>query len=190
MAGEPYASTGVERTAGFRRAYADAGRPVPDDRVLHSRFDVEGGHLAAAALLDLRPRPTAIFAVNDTAAIGVMGALRERGLRPGEDVAVVGYNDIPIAADLPVPLTSVHAPMFEMGSEALDPAARPGAGAAGASRGACGPSFDRPRRRSATTPRHAPTAPEHDPDTFLVPARISSAHRGARQSPHHTREPP
>ena len=49
-----------------------------------------------------------------------MGALRERGLRPGKDVAVVGYNDIPIAADLPVPLTSVHLPlMFEMGSEAL-----------------------------------------------------------------------
>jgi LacI family transcriptional regulator len=119
VAGEPYASTGVERTAGFRRAYADAGRPVPDERVLHSRFDVEGGHSAAAALLDLRPRPTAIFAVNDTAAVGVMGALRERGLRPGTDVAVVGYNDIPLAADLPVPLTSVHSPMFEMGSAAL-----------------------------------------------------------------------
>ena len=119
VAGEPYASTGVERTAGFRRTYADAGRPVPDDQVRHSRFDVEGGHSAAAALLDLRPHPTAVFAVNDTAAIGVMGALRERGLRPGKDVAVVGYNDIPIAADLPVPLTSVHSPMFEMGSEAL-----------------------------------------------------------------------
>jgi LacI family transcriptional regulator len=119
VAGEPYASTGVERTAGFRRAYADAGLPVPDDHVLPSRFDVTGGYAAATQLLDLRARPTAIFAVNDSAAIGVMGALRERGLQPGRDVAVVGYNDIPVAAHLPVPLTTVHSPMFEMGSAAM-----------------------------------------------------------------------
>lgn len=119
VAGETYASTGVERTAGFCRAYADAGLPVPEGYVLPSRFDVAGGYAAATELLGLPARPTAIFAVNDSAAIGVMGALRERGLQPGRDVAVVGYNDIPVAAHLPVPLTTVHSPMFEMGSAAM-----------------------------------------------------------------------
>lgn len=118
-AGEPYASTGVERTTGFVRRYAEAGFPLTPDHVLTSRFDTAGGHAAGAALLSLTPRPTAIFAVNDTAAIGVIGALRERGLRPGSDVAVVGYNDIPVAADMPVPLTTVHSPMFEMGELAM-----------------------------------------------------------------------
>ncbi|MET7762830.1 LacI family DNA-binding transcriptional regulator [Streptomyces sp. NPDC005393] len=120
VAGEPYASTGVERTTGFVRRYAEAGLPVQQDYILTSRFDTAGGHVAGAALLNLDPGPTAIFAVNDTAAIGVIGALREHGLRPGADVAVVGYNDIPVAADMPVPLTTIHAPMFEMGCAAMD----------------------------------------------------------------------
>jgi LacI family transcriptional regulator len=120
VAGEPYASTGVERTAGFVRRYAKAGLPLPPEYILTSRFDTAGGHAAGASLLKLNPRPTAIFAVNDTAAIGVIGVLREFGLRPGADVAVVGYNDIPVAADMPVPLTTVHSPMFDMGRQAMD----------------------------------------------------------------------
>jgi LacI family transcriptional regulator, galactose operon repressor len=120
VAGEPYASTGAERTAGFVRRYAKAGLPLDPEYILDSRFDNAGGHAAGAELLALRPRPTAIFAVNDTAAIGVIGALREHGLRPGEDVAVVGYNDIPVVAEIPVPLTTIHSPMFEMGRQAMD----------------------------------------------------------------------
>jgi LacI family transcriptional regulator len=119
VAGERYASTGVERTAGFVRRYAEAGLPLDPDCILPSRFDTTGGHAAGAALLKLDPRPTAIFAVNDTAAIGVFGALRAQGLRPGTDVAVVGYNDIPVAADMPVPLTTIRSPMFTMGSQAM-----------------------------------------------------------------------
>jgi LacI family transcriptional regulator len=117
-AGEPYASTGIERTAGFLAAYREAGTVVDDRYVVASRFDVAGGRAAAERLLALHPRPTAIFAVNDFAAIGVMGAVRDAGLRVGEDVAVVGYNDVPLAAELPVPLTSVHASMFDMGRQA------------------------------------------------------------------------
>jgi LacI family transcriptional regulator len=115
IAGRPYASTGIERTLGFREVYAEAGVPVPDERVLHSPFDAEGGRRAAEALLALDPRPSAIYAVNDFAAIGAMGAIREAGLRVGADVSVVGYNDVSIAADLPVSLTTVRSPMREMG---------------------------------------------------------------------------
>lgn len=119
VAGQPYATTGVERTEGFARCYREAGLDIPPDLIVDSTFDTAGGHAVGAVLLDRDPAPTAIFAVNDFAAIGVMGALRERGLRAGEDVAVVGYNDIPVAEDLPVPLTTVRASMFEMGSDAM-----------------------------------------------------------------------
>ncbi|MCP9981389.1 LacI family DNA-binding transcriptional regulator [Actinomadura madurae] len=75
-----------------------------------------GGRDAAEALLRLEPRPTAIFAVNDFSAIGALGVLRDHGLRPGKDVAVAGYNDTPLAAELPIPLTSVRSPMRQMGA--------------------------------------------------------------------------
>lgn len=120
VAGEEYASTGVDRTAGFCAAMAEAGTPVSLRLVLPSRFDTNGGREATTELLKRQPDLTAIFAVNDTAAIGAMGALREAGRRPGRDVAVVGYNDIPLAAQLPVPMTSVASPMFEMGRRAAD----------------------------------------------------------------------
>ncbi|RCV50103.1 LacI family DNA-binding transcriptional regulator [Marinitenerispora sediminis] len=118
IAGEPYASTGIERTRGFVTALADAGLPVPDANVLRSGFDVRGGREAAEELLARTPRPTALFAVNDFAAIGAMGAIRDAGLRVGDDVAVVGFNDVPLAAELPVALTTVRSPMREMGRQA------------------------------------------------------------------------
>ncbi|MGW4824943.1 LacI family DNA-binding transcriptional regulator [Streptomyces sp. NPDC004227] len=118
VAGEPYASTGAERTQGFLDACAEAGLPVPESHVVRSRFDVPGGRAAAERLLTLRPRPTAVFAVNDFAAIGVMAAVRDAGLTVGRDVAIVGYNDVPLAAALPVSLTSVSSPMYRMGEVA------------------------------------------------------------------------
>ncbi|MFB6962357.1 substrate-binding domain-containing protein [Streptomyces sp. NPDC056309] len=72
----------------------------------------------AERLLALRPRPTAVFAVNDFAAIGVMAAVRDAGLTVGRDVAIVGYNDVPLAAALPASLTSVSSPMYRMGEVA------------------------------------------------------------------------
>lgn len=119
IAGAPYASTGVDRTAGFVDRYAEAGLPLPSSRVVHSSFDAAGGRSAARALLDAPRRPTAVFAVNDFAAFGALGALRDAGLSPGEDVAVVGFNDVPVAADLPVPLTTVRSPMHDMGRRAM-----------------------------------------------------------------------
>ncbi|GLY77324.1 LacI family DNA-binding transcriptional regulator [Actinoallomurus iriomotensis] len=120
IAGEPFASTGIDRTTGFLDRYREAGVDVPASRVVHSHFDAAGGRAAADRLLRSRARPTAIFAVNDFAAIGALGALRDQGLRPGHDVAIAGYNDTPLAAELPIPLTSVRSPMHEMGARALE----------------------------------------------------------------------
>jgi LacI family transcriptional regulator len=120
VAGEPYASTGIDRTAGFVAAYADAGIEIPAPRIVPSGFDAPGGRAAAEQLLVCGPPPSAIFAVNDFAAIGVLGALRDRGLRAGTDISVAGFNDTPLAAELPVPLTTVRSPMREVGRRGVD----------------------------------------------------------------------
>jgi LacI family transcriptional regulator len=120
VAGEPYASTGIDRSAGFVAACADAGVEIPARRIVPSGFDAPGGRAAAEQLLAGGPPPSAIFAVNDFAAIGVLGALRDRGLRVGTDIAVAGFNDTPLAAELPVPLTTVRSPMQELGRRGVD----------------------------------------------------------------------
>ncbi|MEV5708600.1 LacI family DNA-binding transcriptional regulator [Actinoallomurus sp. NPDC052274] len=120
IAGSPFASTGADRTAGFIDHYRDHGIRVPEARVLCSPFDTAGGRAAADELLRSPDRPTAIFAVNDFAAIGALGAARDHGLRVGTDVAIMGYNDTPLAAELPIPLTSVAVPMHEIGRRALE----------------------------------------------------------------------
>lgn len=120
IAGEPYASTGIDRTRGFVDALSEADIPLPNTRILHSGFDAVAGHHAATKLLSSDPRPTAIFAVNDFAAIGAMGAIRDAGLILGNDVALVGYNDVYLARELPIPLTSVRSPHEKMGVRAVE----------------------------------------------------------------------
>jgi LacI family transcriptional regulator len=120
IAGEPYASTGIDRTAGFVDTYAAAGLEIPAERILNTPFDARGGRIGAERLLAQDPIPSAIFAVNDFAAIGAIGAARDHGLQVGTDIAIIGFNDTPLAAELPVPLTTVRSPMHEMGYRGLN----------------------------------------------------------------------
>jgi LacI family transcriptional regulator len=120
VAGPRHASTAVERVAGFRLAHEQRDLAVDEALVVHTDFEVEGGVVGAHTLLSLAEPPTAIFAVNDTAAIGVMGAARQRGLRVPEDLSIIGYNDISVVAQLPTPLTTVHSPTATMGAVAVE----------------------------------------------------------------------
>ncbi|KOQ18257.1 LacI family transcriptional regulator, partial [Achromobacter xylosoxidans] len=93
---------------------------VPAAWRIESPFDTDAGRHVGARLLAGPDRPTAIFAVNDFLAVGVMGAAREHGLEAGRDVAVVGYNDTPLAGALPIGLTTIHSPMHQMGRLGLE----------------------------------------------------------------------
>lgn len=120
IAGEPYASTAIDRTAGFVDRWHALGGKIPQEAVVWSRFDTAGGREAAETILTGRsPHPTALFAVNDFAAIGAMGALRSHGLTAGRDMAVVGFNDTSLASELPIPLSSVRSPMLDIGRTAV-----------------------------------------------------------------------
>src|SRR2546430_499766 len=91
-------------------------RQRPHLQSLHARQ--EGGARAAKQLLSLDDRPTAIFAVTDMTAVGAFGAARRMGLRIPQDVAIVGYNDIPLASRMVPALTTVHVPIHDFGSAA------------------------------------------------------------------------
>ncbi|MDZ4089824.1 MAG: LacI family DNA-binding transcriptional regulator, partial [Arthrobacter sp.] len=94
IAGDLLASTGRERSQGFRRAFEAAGYPVEDPYVVSTGFGTAAGRVAGEQLLALPEPPTAIFAVDDLTALGAMGAIRAAGKRLREDVALIGYNDL------------------------------------------------------------------------------------------------
>src|SRR6202022_957218 len=118
LAGKPTVSTGVMRRRGYLSALSDAGLTPDPHLVIESGYTEEGGARAAERLLALEDRPTALFAVTDMTAVGAFGAARRMGLRIPEDVAIVGYNDIPLATRMAPPLTTVHVPIHEFGSVA------------------------------------------------------------------------
>ncbi|MDO4025461.1 LacI family DNA-binding transcriptional regulator [Clavibacter michiganensis] len=120
LAGMSFASTAVDRTRGFLEAYAEAGMPVPPERVIERGFDAAAGREATEEVLRAGHAPDALFATNDFAAIGAMGALHDAGLSVPDDVALVGYNDTPLAASGSIGLTSVRSPVHEMGRIALE----------------------------------------------------------------------
>ena len=96
--GPDYASTSRDREAGYRDALAEAGVPVDETLLAGDSFSMQGGEIAGRTLLDRTDRPTAIFAVNDNNAIGVMAAAHALGLNVPDDLSLVGYNDIPSSA--------------------------------------------------------------------------------------------
>lgn len=119
IGGPRYASTAVDRVSGFVGAIRATGLDLPDERVVDSGFDIASGREAMQAILQNDPDIDAVFAVDDYAAIGASSVARAHGRVIGEDLAVVGYNDTPVAAELEVALSSVAHPTFELGRAAL-----------------------------------------------------------------------
>lgn len=113
------ADTGASqlRLAGFRRAMAEQGLGVPQDRVLHCDFSSPGGHDAAGRLLD-GTRPTAIFAGNDMIGFGVLRAAAERNISVPGELSVIGFDDIELSRYVYPPLTTVGQSIRELGESA------------------------------------------------------------------------
>jgi LacI family transcriptional regulator len=115
-------STHHARLAGFRRAHEKRGLDVDERLVQPGAFSRRFGYERTAQLLaDSRSTGgfTAVFAANDNVAVGALQALREAGLRVPQDMSVVGYDDIPLAAEVTPALTTVHLPLEQMGREAV-----------------------------------------------------------------------
>ena len=108
------------RLRGYREALRDAGAESNSEWVFEGDFQKSAGLAAVERLLAVTPRPDALFASNDSMAIAAMSALREAGLRVPEDVAVTGFDDIPVARHLHPQLTTVRQPIQKLGATAFD----------------------------------------------------------------------
>ena len=109
------------RLAGHRQALHAAGVAEDPKLVEHAAdWGLESGQSAAAALLRRAAEFTAVFAHSDLIALGAIRELRDAGLRVPDDVSVVGYDDLPVAAYVEPALTTVHQPMGEVGARAAE----------------------------------------------------------------------
>ncbi len=103
------------RLKGYKDALHSAGQPFDKTLVTRGDFMQPGGFAGGKKLLSLPQIPTAIFAASDLMAFGVLEAVREQGLRVPEDIAVVGFDDIPMASQVYPPLSTVRQPLYGMG---------------------------------------------------------------------------
>jgi LacI family transcriptional regulator len=116
LAGEPDLVTAAERTAGFVDELESRGASAA---TVHGGFSRDGGYAAMISIIDGQNLPECVFAVTDVMAVGAMSALRDRGVEPGADVAVAGFDDIQTLKDVIPSLTTVALPLAEIGAGAL-----------------------------------------------------------------------
>jgi DNA-binding LacI/PurR family transcriptional regulator len=117
IAGPQDMIAGRDRLEGYRQALAAAGRELDETLVEFGDFSETSGASAMTALLERRPDIDAVFAASDLMALGALRVLREAGRKVPEDVALVGFDDGPLAAVANPPLTTVHQPMEQLGRE-------------------------------------------------------------------------
>lgn len=118
VAGPDLDAAAQERELGYLDAMADHDLDRGPALIAGGDFSFESGHAAGKLLLEVSPRPTAIFAASDAMAAGVLHAAREQGLTVPADVSIVGFGDTPLAEQLWPPLTTVRLPAGEMAAAA------------------------------------------------------------------------
>ncbi len=108
------------RLDGYRKALEESNHTFDKDLCIEDHFDFESGERCARKFFSSKNPPTAIFAVSDNIALGVMSAAKDLDLLPGTDFSLVGYNDTPIATRIPISLSSVNIPLDYISYKAID----------------------------------------------------------------------
>jgi len=109
---------GQDRLNGYRQALQARGIPVEEELIAEGDFTESGGMAAMQRLLPASP--SAVFVASDTMAIGALKALRQAGRPVPQDIALVSFDDIPIASAIDPPLTTVRQPIERLGSMAIE----------------------------------------------------------------------
>lgn len=118
--GRPDVSTSRERRRGYLDALAARGVPVRKELMRAGDFKQESGRVLTSELLALRTPPTAIFVLNNLMTVGALAAVHQQAVRVPQDLAVVGFDDLPWAEALDPPLTAVRQPAYEVGRQAME----------------------------------------------------------------------
>jgi alanine racemase len=113
----PTESISLRRLTGYRQGLEVGGVKLRDERIVAGPATYEGGVVSFRRIWEDGLRPTAILAMSDVMAIGVMWAARDVGLRVPEDLSIVGFDDLDVAQHANPPLTTVHQPIRQKGEE-------------------------------------------------------------------------
>jgi LacI family transcriptional regulator len=120
IAGSNEMSTGHTRSRGYMDTIQRHQLPADPDLIVRGSFREAGGYQAMQRLLDLSQPPTAVFAVNDLAAVGAMRAIEEASLQVPRDISIVGFNDLSAVIGTTRHLTTVRLPLHDMGRAAAE----------------------------------------------------------------------
>ncbi|WP_055105747.1 LacI family DNA-binding transcriptional regulator [Paenibacillus ihumii] len=120
--GGGHSFAGVQRVQGFIEAMQRRGLSVKPEFIVQGsyNFTVENGYKAMEQLLELKDRPTAVFAAGDNLAVGAMIAMREHGISVPEDISIIGFDDIEMAKYLTPALTTIRQNTYGLGSRAAN----------------------------------------------------------------------
>ncbi|MGW8350817.1 LacI family DNA-binding transcriptional regulator, partial [Bacillus velezensis] len=120
IAGPGIVRSARSRVEGWRDAMLENGVPVDEDRIVYAPFGREAGYRETIRLLERDGAPDAIFCGSDTQALGVLEALKDRGVRCPEDIAVVSFDGIPAAGYVTPGLTTMAPPIAEIGRTGVE----------------------------------------------------------------------
>lgn len=120
ITGPPGNYDASERLRGYRRALEAAGLSGSKDLECPGDFREQSGYEALTRIRSMTARPTAVFAANDSMAIGLLYACRQAGVSVPDQLAIAGFDDIPIARFMTPPLTSVRVPIADLGTCATE----------------------------------------------------------------------
>jgi LacI family transcriptional regulator len=109
-----------DRLSGYKKALKRAGIAISEDMVVLDKFQEQSGYKIIRELLENRNIPDGVFAENDLIAMGVVQGVQDSGYRVPEDVAVIGFDDIPIASHPDIQLSTIHQPKFRIGTYAAE----------------------------------------------------------------------
>jgi LacI family transcriptional regulator len=119
LAGRPDLESAHLREGGYRHALEQAGIPVDAGLVRVGGYQTDTAREGARQLLEQEPRPTAIFAANDTSALATIEVARSFGLAVPDDLSVIGFDNVPESALSDPPLTTIEQPIQQMGHDAV-----------------------------------------------------------------------
>jgi LacI family transcriptional regulator/LacI family repressor for deo operon, udp, cdd, tsx, nupC, and nupG len=119
IAGTQSLTPGRERLRGCYDAFEEKGLSIDPSRVKVGNFRLESGYELTNELMSMAEPPDAMFVANNLMSLGALRLLHERGIRIPEEVALVGFDDMPWAGDLNPPLTTVSQPGYELGQQAV-----------------------------------------------------------------------
>jgi LacI family transcriptional regulator len=111
-------TAGLDRREGYRKALEENGIPVNQSLIVEGDFTEIGAFDAMQRLLTRRP--DAVFVASDLMAVGALNAIQQAGLSVPDDIAVVGYDDLPPATTARPPLTTIHQPVLRFGAKAVE----------------------------------------------------------------------